>query len=80
MYQKQQKDAAIDHIKTEIDMLTDLNHIDEIIQSKNHIEMTLLLLVKLEILSWEQVHLLARELSVTSKNAIDYLEHIKKRV
>jgi len=80
MYQKQQKDAAIDHIKTEIDMLIDLNNIDEIIKSKNHIEMTLLLLVKLEILSWEQVHLLAKELSVTSKNAIDYLEHMKKTI
>ncbi|MCH7313346.1 hypothetical protein [Acinetobacter sp. ANC 3882] len=78
MYQKQQKDAAIDHIKTEIDMLIDLNDSEEIIKSKNHIEMTLLLLVKLEIFSWEQAHLLARELSVTSKNAIDCLAHMKK--
>ncbi|EOR08450.1 hypothetical protein [Acinetobacter genomosp. 15BJ] len=78
MYQKRQKDAAIDYIKTEIDMLIDLDNSDEIIKSKNHLEMTLLLLVKLEIFGWDQAQTLARELSVTSRSAIDCLEHMKK--
>ncbi len=73
MLLKKQKNIAIDYIKTEIELLEKIDNLDEIIKGKYYIEMALLLLVKLNILTWDQVHILSKELSITSQNTIDFL-------
>ncbi|WP_202740544.1 hypothetical protein [Acinetobacter sp. 'aerobic (ED)'] len=80
MSPNQQTTVAIDYIKNEIKFLMEFKYEDQIVRSKDYIQMILLLLIKLEILSWPQVHILAEELRVASGNAIAHLEYMQNTV